>query len=102
MMEKIDDALIERMVVYFRNAAKRYQGLDTGPGSDVEQIRAIASALPKPVDPDKQAVRDILSSIGGLTIPYSDDSILWKDVGCFANIALHCIKRGREMQKEGK
>ncbi len=67
-----------------------------------QTARDIASFLPKPADPDKQAVRDILSGSGGFIIPASDDSMMWSDVGCAANVALTCIKRGREMQKEGK
>lgn len=64
-----------------------------------DEARAIVAELPEPVDPDLLEARGIAAKFGQTSIPYANGNY---DHYPMVVAALAAIKRGREMEREGR
>jgi hypothetical protein len=104
MASVIDPPLVERMVKLIR-ALVRYDDSDSArfaeyeydPGPIIREARAIASELPKPVDPDLIEAEQIVAEYMGVDL----GTVQRHRPGVMAvQIALPALKRGRQLERE--
>jgi len=63
-----------------------------------DKAREIVAALPKPVDPEKEAVRKIMEPLG--YTPHSDESGWWTTQGSTFCVGLACFRAGRQFERD--
>lgn len=104
-MTKIDDALVERMTVLIRAWAhdESYYPF-RGYGETIDEAKAVSALLPEPVDPDLVEARTLAWEHSDCKKSYSQSFVMdgRADNGTAVKAMLAAIKRGREMQKDGK
>jgi len=98
--------LVERMVDFVKYLANADRGMSVGETfGPLQAIYGQAAVLyekfPKPVDPEKEAVRKLAKAGGWPMIPSCSDNYSgWDNLNSSAGLALACFRAGREYERE--
>lgn len=95
--------LVERMVNVIRAHVSSGNAPVNGK-SQWAEFQDIAAALLKPVDPEKEAVRQIArkAAWAKISAEQSDDSGYWGIIDTTAGFALACFRAGREYERDNR
>lgn len=106
-MTGISDELVQRMVEVIREMDDAHEVVTrytiiTQRDRWITKARGIAAELPKPVDPEKERIREIMRSRGfgtyGTNIP--DDASNWDNLDNIWGLALFHFRTGREYERK--
>ena len=98
---KIDDETVAAMVDLIHRMAAKPASCWGAEFDDRAEARDIAASLPKPVDPEKEACREILRDGDWAESCILDDSNSdWADKSFGSGLALAAFRAGRQFQRE--
>lgn len=97
---KIDDATYTKAIALVMDMAKSSERLMTSRETSAfyDMAIEIAASLPKPVDPEKEAVRELMRASNWNVD--GDESIAWKVPSCVDGLAIAAFRAGRAFERE--